>query len=160
MKLVGIYKITSPSGKIYIGQSVDINRRFSTYKSLRSSVKTSVKLYRSFLKYGVEQHNFEILDLCTRQQLNKYERFYQQVYNSITNGLNCILTGCDDKKQERQPMSEKQKAQVSKAHKGKIVSEETRKRLSETRKRLFKEGKIKTPMEYHNIKNVDNTNIN
>lgn len=125
MNLIGIYKITSPSGKVYIGQSVDINRRFGTYKSLRSSVKTSVKLYRSFLKYGVDKHTFEILDLCTKQDLNKYERFYQQVYNSISNGLNCVLTGCDGKPRENQPMTEKQKMQISKVHKGKVLSKET-----------------------------------
>ncbi len=37
MKVVGIYKITSPSGKVYIGQSVDIEKRFKTY--LRCSCK-------------------------------------------------------------------------------------------------------------------------
>ena len=32
--LIGIYKITSPSNKIYIGQSLDIDRRFKTYKNI------------------------------------------------------------------------------------------------------------------------------
>jgi hypothetical protein len=36
-KICGIYKITSPSGKVYIGQSVDIKRRFTTYKILNKS---------------------------------------------------------------------------------------------------------------------------
>ena len=32
MKICGIYKITSPLGKIYIGQSVDTNNRNKTKK--------------------------------------------------------------------------------------------------------------------------------
>ena len=29
--MIGIYKITSPSGKVYIGQSIDIERRWKKY---------------------------------------------------------------------------------------------------------------------------------
>jgi hypothetical protein len=32
--IVGIYKITSPSGKVYIGQSINIERRIKEYKNL------------------------------------------------------------------------------------------------------------------------------
>lgn len=31
-KICGIYKITSPSSKIYIGQSKNISKRYKTYK--------------------------------------------------------------------------------------------------------------------------------
>jgi hypothetical protein len=34
MKICGIYKITSPSKKVYIGQSVDIITRCNYYKGL------------------------------------------------------------------------------------------------------------------------------
>jgi len=33
MNTIGIYKITSPTGKIYVGQSCNIERRFNTYNS-------------------------------------------------------------------------------------------------------------------------------
>lgn len=32
--LIGIYKITSPSNKVYIGQSTDLYSRFYIYKKL------------------------------------------------------------------------------------------------------------------------------
>lgn len=48
--MIGIYKITSPSGKIYIGQSVNIERRFLDYK--KSLKKSQIKLYNSIKKYG------------------------------------------------------------------------------------------------------------
>lgn len=54
--IIGIYKITSPSGKIYIGQSVDIHRRWLDYK--RAKYNRSYKLYCSFKKHGVLNHIF------------------------------------------------------------------------------------------------------
>lgn len=62
MKKIGIYKITSPSGKIYIGQSVDIENRFKTY--LRYSCKSQPKLLASLKSYGSENHIYEILLIC------------------------------------------------------------------------------------------------
>ena len=47
---IGIYKITSPSGKVYIGQSWDIKKRFSKYRSLQSVYKQRV-LFNSFKKH-------------------------------------------------------------------------------------------------------------
>lgn len=32
----GIYKLTSPSGKVYIGQSINLKNRFRHYKSNKS----------------------------------------------------------------------------------------------------------------------------
>jgi group I intron endonuclease len=96
--MIGIYKITSPSGKVYIGQSINIKRRFKNYKRL-SDCKKQTALYASFLKYGVENHNFEIVTECTIEELNNLERYYQDLYD-VTNskiGLNCVLTASDNR---------------------------------------------------------------
>ena len=50
------------------------------------------KLFNSILKYGIENHNIEIIEECDVEQLNCRERYWQEFYNAITNGLNCILT--------------------------------------------------------------------
>jgi hypothetical protein len=50
-----IYKITSPSGKIYIEQSINFKTRLRKYKSLH--YKNQLKLYDSFLKYSFENKN-------------------------------------------------------------------------------------------------------
>lgn len=60
--MIGIYKITSPTKKVYIGQSVNIERRFLVYKKL--NCKKQPRLYDSFRKYGVDKHKFEILCEC------------------------------------------------------------------------------------------------
>lgn len=94
--MIGIYKITSPSGKIYIGQSTNIERRFTQYENISSSKKQTI-LHYSFLKYGVKNHKFEILEECIFEFLNHRERHYQDLYNVLTLGLNCKLTTTKDK---------------------------------------------------------------
>lgn len=94
--MIGIYKITSPTNKIYIGQSLDIEKRFVNYKGL--FCKQQTKLYNSLLKYGVDNHKFEILEECSVDLLNERERYYQDYYNVLSvNGLNCWLTKTNDK---------------------------------------------------------------
>jgi group I intron endonuclease len=94
--MIGIYKITSPNGKIYIGQSVNIERRFIKYKHI-SSYKNQIKLKKSFLKYGVDNHTFEIVEECELCLLNDRERYWQDFYNVLKFGLNCKLTKSSDK---------------------------------------------------------------
>ena len=94
--MIGIYKITSPSGKIYIGQSVDIEKREKEYLSI-SNCKGQRKLYNSLLKYGFSEHIFEIIEECKVEVLNERERHWQDFYNVLKEGLNCRLTGTEDK---------------------------------------------------------------
>ena len=78
MKICGIYIIKSPSGKIYIGQSVDIKRRIKYYKY--KGAKEQPFLNNSFVKYGFENHIFNILIECDRKMLNQLEQIYIQKY--------------------------------------------------------------------------------
>ena len=89
MKLTGIYKITSPTERVYIGQSVDIEDRWSDYRCL--DCKSQTALYNSLLKHGVENHKFEIVSLCYEEQLNEFERDFQEAYDVIKTGLNCFI---------------------------------------------------------------------
>ena len=91
--MVGIYKITSPSGRIYIGQSRNINKRFTQYKRL--ACEKQPRLYNSFIKYGINDHTFEIIEKCEVEQLNIRERYYQDLYDVLNKGLNLVLTETD-----------------------------------------------------------------
>lgn len=93
--MIGIYKITSPSNRVYIGQSRNIKNRFNYYKY--SSCKEQPRLYNSFKKYGVENHIFEIIEECVFELLNEKERYWQDFYNVLNGGLNCSLTNSKDK---------------------------------------------------------------
>jgi hypothetical protein len=93
--MIGIYKITSPTKKVYIGQSVNVERRFKEYKKLKC--KSQPILNNSFLKHGVDNHIFEVIESCNVEKLNERERFYQDLYSVLDNGLNCRLTTTKDK---------------------------------------------------------------
>lgn len=95
--MIGIYKITSPDGKVYIGQSKNIESRWNNYKNLQF---LTYLIKQSFDVFGVHNHTFEVVELCDRNMLNERERYYQDLYNSCgDNGLNCLLTKTDDKPQ-------------------------------------------------------------
>jgi len=88
--MVGIYKITSPSNRVYIGQSVDIKGRW--YSHTRGDDKGG-RLQNSLQKYGPESHTFEVVEECLVELLNERERYWQDFYNVLGEyGLNCILT--------------------------------------------------------------------
>lgn len=94
--MIGIYKITSPSGKIYIGESININRRWKKYKRL--DCKGQHKLYNSFNKYGVLKHVFKIIEECSFNNLYIRERYWQEYYKAVELGNNCLYTNTKYKK--------------------------------------------------------------
>jgi len=95
--MIGIYKITSPTNRIYIGQSIDISNRFYIY-SINSCYKQK-RLYSSLKKYGFDKHKFEVLCECEISELNKIERYYQEFYNVLSPmGLNCVYQCTEEKK--------------------------------------------------------------
>ena len=63
MKIVGIYCITNKiTNKIYIGSTIDINRRWKEHKKELSKNKHhNLYLQNSFNKYGHKNFNFHIL---------------------------------------------------------------------------------------------------
>jgi len=150
-KVCGIYKITNPKGKVYIGQSVNIFKRFYDYKYTGSS--NQHKLNNSLNKYGYTNHVFEIISECDIEQLNEQERYYQEVYNSVKCGLNCVYV---NSKNKIGYVSDESKKLISEAKKGKKPSLQTREKMSIARKKYLKENPINTTFKtganlYRNI---------
>jgi group I intron endonuclease len=113
--MIGIYKITSPTKRIYIGQSIDIEFRFTTYKKMYCKGQT--RLYASFKKYGTEKHIFEIITECEIFELNEKERYYQELYNTLDKGLNCQFVKTDTQKYVH---SKETKQKISASNTGKL----------------------------------------
>jgi group I intron endonuclease len=127
MKICGIYKITSPSKKIYIGQSIDIMSRWRSYKNM--NCKDQGLLYRSLHKYGSENHLFEVICRCNRNELNELEQYYISLYQTFNTkyGLNLASGGtfnCSYTEETRKKQSEKKKGLTS-PMKGKKHSKES-----------------------------------
>ena len=130
----GIYKITSPNNKIYIGQSWDINKRFSGYK--KSKKFSQPKLNRSFKKYGVDSHNFEIAHQlpsdCSQETMDAYEILYWELYIASNHKmLNIKYPGSGGKH------SLETKLKLKKLSLGKKHSEDSLKKMKGPRKKVI-----------------------
>ena len=123
--MIGIYKITSQSGRIYIGQSKNINQRFDYYKRLKC--RPQIRLYRSLLKYGIDNHTFEVVEECSCDLLNQRERYWQDFYNVLgKKGLNCNLVAHDNCPKI---LSEETKSRISKSLTGNKHTEESKRKI-------------------------------
>lgn len=82
----GIYKIENlVNKKVYIGQSVHIERRWQEHcmPSAKSIIANAIK------KYGRENFTFQILEQCDTDKLNERETYYIRLYDSLApNGYN------------------------------------------------------------------------
>lgn len=160
MKICGIYKITSPNNKVYIGQSVDIEKRWNVYKTYHCKLQTY--LYNSLKKYGWEKHKFDVLCQCDSSELNNLELYYIELYQSFNskNGLNLRSGGgqgniCSEEtknkirlKKINIPLSEEHKNNLKKSRALQIMNP----RSEETKLKISKANKGKTLSEEHKIK--------
>jgi len=126
-----IYKITSPSNRIYIGQTTNVKKRISEYKRL--DCITQYKLYNSIKKYSWENHIFEIIDSCrcgdNKCILNIRERYWINEFNSLKVGLNCNEGGSGNVGFK---MSDDTKNKIRLKRMGKNLSEEHKNNISKS----------------------------
>jgi len=129
-----IYMIThTHSGKVYVGQTVDWERRLRTYKALRC--KSQSKLYRAFVKHGIEAFTFEVVDTAVdKVQLALLEMLFIEKTNAMLSGYNCTAGGVSGKQ------SPETCARRSRAQKGRIITEGHRQKI-----RVAKLGLKATP---------------
>ena len=86
-QMIGIYKITIDN-KNYIGQSIDILERWRHHINNYLDINNTLPLYQDMRKYGIENTNFSILELCEKEQLNEKEEYYNRLYQAYENGYN------------------------------------------------------------------------
>ena len=171
-KITRIYKITSPTSKVYIGQSRDIKNRISKYKNL--SLKRQPKIKNSLLKYGWENHTFEIVHKLpkdiSQEVLDNYEVLYWEFYKDLGfNMLNRKKPSKYGKHSEESKLKIKNNTSIN--HKRSIETinkiKEKRKLQKNTRKgvlhsletkllisKLAKGRKIKNTENYRKNKNI------
>ena len=133
----GIYKITSPTGKVYIGESSNLKTRSKSYLN-PNNIKKQRGIYNSLVKYGVDSHKLEVLILCKPYLLKEYERYFQELYNSIEDGLNCCYTKTSEKsfkhsEETKKIMSEKSSGSNNPFY-GKTHTLESLKKISDSSK--------------------------
>lgn len=144
-----IYKYTSPSGKVYIGQTTQEKRRIKTFCNLNKSYG-GVKIDAARRKFGPDNFKYEIIEtrvfkskLEATKKLDELEEHYINKYNSYKKGYNMTYGGYTNRgfkyseEQKRKmsisrigkkhpPLSEEQKNQHSELMKLKWQSEQYR----------------------------------
>lgn len=163
----GVYAIINIiNGKVYIGSSKNIVKRFNSHKrDLKNSTHHNRYLQRAWDKYGEDCFEFEVLEYVEDViELLEVEQYYMDStkcyfkeygYNNSVKAGNCL--GVKHTEETRKKMSESSKGMVhtdetkrkiGEGQKNKIikpVSEETRRKLSEAGKgkKVKEETKIK-----------------
>lgn len=81
----GIYKITNLENNMcYVGQAVDFASRWRQHikRGIGAETSTQNKLYPAMQAIGPENFTFEIIEDCSKEQLNQKEQEYQQIFGA------------------------------------------------------------------------------
>lgn len=123
-----IYKITSPTGRIYVGQTWNLEKRITSYR--RGGCKNQRMIYNSIKKHGFDSHIIDVIDMgrFTQKELDDMEIFWIDKVGSFfpdnKNGMNLTRGGRGNK-------GKKASAETIKKQRARRHSEETKKLLSE-----------------------------
>lgn len=83
----GIYRLVFENcDKYYIGQSVNIDKRFINHLYRLRHGKHNYKMQKTYALHG--EPYLDILTECTPEQLNENEKECIEIFNSVDNGLN------------------------------------------------------------------------
>lgn len=86
---IGVYKLVfTGTDKVYVGQSINVERRFATHISAVKAGKSGQKLSEAFNTYGVP--NMFLLIECEKEELDFYENKYILENEAYTKGFNTL----------------------------------------------------------------------
>lgn len=132
----GIYKITNPKGRIYIGKANDIDFRMRSYKCL--NCKDQPKIYNSLAKYGYDSHEIKVVaelnELDSERMLSILEWGLYHAYKIAGfEMLNCVEPDYDGGNLH----TEETKRKIGIKSSERNCSEETRVKMRASSKKRF-----------------------
>lgn len=94
----GIYKFENNiNHMVYIGQTIDLEKRYLKHCRNIKDLRKQEDLYRALREFGLENFSYEILvqlDSFDQDRLNELENYYINYYNSLKpNGYNMVPGG-------------------------------------------------------------------
>lgn len=137
-----VYQIVNKvNGKIYIGSTINARSRFCTHKRhLERGIHHSSKLQNAWNKYGSDAFVFNILEMVDVADLQAREQFYLDSLRPHEDGYN-MSPSAYSLRGFRQPAwtAERRKAsgdfhRGNKYSVGRVLGEETRKKISESKR--------------------------
>lgn len=166
-RICGIYCIENTvNHKRYIGQSVDIYKRWQTHRYLLNANKhDNDYLQKAWNKYGEDNFIFSILELCNKGELSQTETKYINIYQTLSEdyGYNLQSGGAS-----QYCLSDATKQKISQALTGKMagknnprygkpVSDETREKIRQANMNPSEETREKMRMARIGTKASDDT---
>lgn len=97
--MIGIYSITNQvNNKVYIGQSINIEQRWRAHRSRAFNPNASdyeKPLYRAIRKYGLDNFEFKVIEICKEEELDKKEEEWIRYFAAVDpqNGYNLTYGG-------------------------------------------------------------------
>lgn len=158
----GIYLIKNLiNNKFYIGSTINFRKRYNNHiYSSKKNKNGCTYLQKSFLKYGIENFSFEIIEISNLENLIKREQLYINLlkpnYNIAKVAGSCLGVkrseefckknsilhkGKTISKEQREKQSKSLKGikrsketleKMSKAQKGRVITEEVRRKISKS----------------------------
>lgn len=160
-----IYKITSPSNRVYIGQAYNFSNRRVLYQnqfekiSQGLPVKVCPMLMNSFCKYGIDTHTIEIIEVCCKEELDEKEIYYIELLKTFhldnPQGMNLTRGGLGTRGRKitqehrnkmnagRKPTSDELKQHLRNLYKGKPSKRSGIKMTAEQKENLKERFKTK-----------------
>jgi group I intron endonuclease len=125
MKVAGVYTITHDSGKVYVGSSVDIRRRWQHHRRhLRRGSHSNSHLQAAWTKHGEDSFTFAVVEIAERGALIAREQAWLDDLRPFGDrGFNLSPSAYTLRGFK---FSDDQRANVSRALKGKPKSAEHR----------------------------------
>lgn len=135
----GIYRwVNNLNGNTYVGSAVNLEIRLRSYYNIKELKRNSRPIKDALLKYGHSNFTLEILESCPIISLTEREQFYMDLlipeYNILKNAYSLLGYKHSQEtilKLKEKIISPEHKRIISSIHTGKVVNEDTRKKLAD-----------------------------
>jgi len=135
----GVYEIVHVDGKMYVGSSVNLQRRMAQHKNrLNAGTHRNPHLQSAWKKYGESAFTFSTIEYVAEENLLAREQYWMDAYNVVEEGYNIALVASHS--QLGLVRSEATKRKLSVARRKRKISPETCAKISASNK-----GKVRTP---------------
>lgn len=161
----GIYKIyCEKSGKFYIGSSQELERRrIHHYNRLRANKHGNPHLQNSYNLYGENSIIFEVLEHCDVSKLLEVEQSYIDRYkgHGVLFNVAEVAGAHMRNRRHKEETIKKMKLKAGSAWRGKHLSEEHRKKISDKRIELTRSRNLRklTDEQVREIRKLKSTGL-